>query len=265
MGDKIQETATTEEAILEGAISVGAALTSGNREIFALLMREGTSDSSLRQMERLAKARGVSVRQVSAEEIDTRAGGRTHGGILAIAGPRRFAPLESLIADSGPAFVVMIDGVEDPFNFGQAVRSLYASGAGGLVLRPRNWMSAAGVVARASAGASELITTAVADTAEDAAAFFRQRGLSVACTTDAPPATSLYDADLTLPLFLLIGGEKRGITRSFASRADLRLRIPYARDHAHSLGTAAAAAVLGFEVMRQRMLSHPHRDMAVRR
>ncbi len=249
-----------EQATLEGAISVLAALQSGSRELFSLLLRADKTDRDIAHLLRLAQSRGVAVSRVSAEEIDARAGGKTHGGVLALVGPRRFVALSDLLPPEAAPFVVMIDGVEDPFNFGQAVRSLYAAGAHGLVVRPRNWMSAAGVVARASAGASELIPTAVAETAEEAAAFFRERGLLIAGATDTPPTVGLYDADLTRPLFLLIGGEKRGLTRSFESKADLRLRIPYARPDARSLGTAAAAAVLAFEIMRQRAAPHsgPH-------
>jgi 23S rRNA (guanosine2251-2'-O)-methyltransferase len=128
---------------------------------------------------------------------------------------------------------------------------MYAAGAAGLIVRPRNWMSAAGVVARASAGASEWIPTAVAETALDAADYFRSRGLRIA-VADEDKAVSIYDADLAGPLFLVIGGEKRGITRSFLDQADLRLRIPYAREFDQSLGTTAAAAILAFEIMRQR-------------
>ena len=104
------------------------------------------------------------------------------------------------------------------------------------MLRPRNWLSAAGVVARASAGASELMPTALAETAAEAAAFFRARGLAVACATDERGSASIYDTDLTVPLLLLIGGEKRGVTRSFLDHADLKLRIPYGRPMPHSPG-----------------------------
>jgi len=65
-------------------------------------------------------------------------------------------------------------------------------------------------------------------------------------------AISIYDADLTVPLLLVIGGEKRGITRSFEDQADLRLAIPYGSAFDQSLGTAPATAVLAFEVLRQR-------------
>jgi 23S rRNA (guanosine2251-2'-O)-methyltransferase len=150
----------------------------------------------------------------------------------------------------------MLDGVEDPFNFGQAVRAFYAAGAHGLVVRPRSWMSAAGVVGRASAGASERIPTAQAESAEAAAEVFRAAGLRVAIA-DSQRAISLYDADLRIPLFLLVGGERRGVTRSFASKADLRLKIPYGRPFEHDLGTTAAAAVLAFEILRQRGTKNP--------
>ena len=73
----------------------------------------------------------------------------------------------------------------------------------------------------------------------------------VACTA-VDNSQSIYEADLDIPLFLLIGGEKRGITRSFLEQADLRLQIPYGRQFNRSLGAAASAAILGFEIMRQR-------------
>jgi 23S rRNA (guanosine2251-2'-O)-methyltransferase len=240
-----------ETALLEGHISVEAALKSGSREVRRVMIRENKRDRATRWLERAARSAGIAVERVANEEIEEHAGGRTHGGIVAVVGPRRFVGLEELVAGRSDPWVAMVDGVEDPFNFGAAVRALYAAGADGLVVRPRNWMSAAGVVARSSAGASELISTAVAESAEEAAGFFRERGLTVACAATGERSVPIYEARLDVPLFLLVGGEKRGVTRSFRERADLLLRIPYGRP-AHALGTASAAAVLAFEVLRQR-------------
>ena len=65
---------------------------------------------------------------------------------------------------------------------------------------------------------------------------------------------ALIAAACTLPtVVLLIGGEKRGITRSFLEQADVLLQIPYGRPFGHSLGAAASAAVISFEIMRQRL------------
>ncbi|MFN8379471.1 MAG: RNA methyltransferase [Anaerolineae bacterium] len=240
-----------EQAMLEGAVSVEASLWSRSRPIEAVYLRRDRHEADDARIERLAKQSGVSVYRVDAAEIDERAQGKTHGGVLAYVGPRRFVGFDELLSGQGAPFVAMLDGVEDPYNFGQAVRALFAAGATGLVVRPRNWMSAAAVVARASAGASERLPTAVAETAQDAADKFRARGLLIA-VTDVTRAVDIYETDLTAPLFLLVGGEKRGVTRAFADAADVRLRIPYGREFRLSLGTAGAAAVLAFEVMRQR-------------
>jgi 23S rRNA (guanosine2251-2'-O)-methyltransferase len=244
-----------EQTYLEGHIAITAALEAESRPIETILLDRAARDRGrhLARLARLAADRGVPVERVAREAIDLRASGGSHGGALAVAGPRRFVDVGDLLVEGHPPFIVMLDGVEDPFNFGQAIRACYAAGADGLVVRPRNWMSAAAVVARASAGASELIPTAIAETAEDAAAFFRARGLAVATTGQTRGAVSLYAADLTRPLFVLIGGEKRGVTRSFLERADLVLHIPYGRGFKQSLGTTAATAILAFEVMRQRM------------
>ena len=240
-----------EIALLEGAVSVEAALWARSRPVYAVWLRRDRHEPGDARIEKMARQAGAEVFRVDSGKIDAYAQGKTHGGVLAEVGPRRFVGLDDLLAGQGAPFVVMLDGVEDPYNFGQAVRALYAAGATGLVVRPRNWMSAAGVVARASAGASERIPTAVAETVQDAADAFRARGLKIA-VTDVDRAVDVYDADLTAPLFLLVGGEKRGVTRAFADAADMRLRIPYGREFRLSLGTAGAAAVLAFEVMRQR-------------
>lgn len=241
----------SELAVLEGFVSVRAALKARSRPIHAILVRRDKWDRGIAWLEHAARDAGIPFERADAAEIDAIAQGTTHGGVIARVGPRAFAPLDTLAADADAPFVAMLDGVEDPFNFGQAVRALYAAGAHGLVVRPRNWLSAAGTVARASAGASEWIATAVADTALDAAAHFRARGLTVACTAQQG-AVSIYEADLSGPLFLVIGGERRGITRSFLEQADLLLEIPYGRAFDQSLGTTGATAVLAFEVMRQR-------------
>jgi 23S rRNA (guanosine2251-2'-O)-methyltransferase len=147
----------------------------------------------------------------------------------------------------------MLDGVEDPYNFGQAVRVLYAAGVHGLVVRPRSWLAASGVVVRASAGATEWLPVAEASSPGEAIAHFKARGLTIACTGVEGAPHSLYQVDLTGPLFLLIGGEKRGVARPLRQAADLLLRIPYEAAFDHSLGASAAAAIIAFEVLRQRM------------
>jgi 23S rRNA (guanosine2251-2'-O)-methyltransferase len=238
--------------VLEGRVSIEAALEGGVRPVHEILSTN-PADRRLAHLRAAAAAHGVPIRRIPQEEVASLATGRSHGGTLAIAGARRYLEMDELLARLGPQpFVVMLDGLEDPFNLGQAIRSLFAAGTDGLVVRARSWENAAGTVARASAGASEVIPTATVDGPQEAADACRQRGLQIACAASRPDAIPLHSADLTGPTFLLIGGERRGITRSFVDDADVRLRIPYGRRGAHALGAAAAAAVIAFEALRQR-------------
>jgi 23S rRNA (guanosine2251-2'-O)-methyltransferase len=240
-----------QEAVLEGVIAVRAALHARSRDLHRILIRSDKDDRAVAQLESRALASGIPVERVASEAIDTIASGTTHGGVVALAGPRRYVAVEELGAGVATPFLALLDGIEDPFNFGYALRSLYAAGADGAVLGPRNWMSAEGTVARASAGASELLPLAVAEPAE-AAEQCSTRGLSVVCAEADRDATALYDVDLGGPLLLVIGGERRGISRSLLDHADAVVRIPYGRDFRRSLGTTSAAAILAFEVLRQR-------------
>lgn len=240
-----------EMVYVEGAISIAAVIEADSRPVDALIVRDDLAyDPAAVRLKRLARDRGIAVETVSAVHIDRLAQGKTHGGLLARVGARRMLALSALVTTPDPC-LVMFDGVEDPFNFGQAVRACYAAGVTGTIVRPRNWTSAVGVVARASAGASEWMPMAQAESAEAAAEVCRRHGLAVV-VTDHRRAVSIYEADLTAPLLLVIGGEKRGVTRSFADAADLRLMIPYGRPFAQALDTTSAVAALVFEIARQR-------------
>ncbi len=243
--------------MLEGLIAVTAALEAGSRELQRILIRRDRREPAVERLARRARAAGIAVQRVEAAEIAARASGQTHGGVIALAGPRRFVSLEALIAGKERPCIVMLDGVEDPFNFGDATRSLYAAGIDGLVVRPRNWTTAAGVVGRASAGASERMPMAVAETAMDAAELYQARGLALACAVKRH-AVPIWEAHLAQPLFLVIGGEKRGISTPLVERADLLLVIPYGRPFVASLGTASSAAVMAFEIARQRGAGMSH-------
>ena len=142
----------------------------------------------------------------------------------------------------------MLEGVEDPYNFGYAVRSIYAAGGDGIILTPRNWMGVAGVVARSSAGSSEIIDMRVCE-AENAVDIFKSAGYTVICA-GIRDSESIFEASLKKPLFVVLGGEKRGISRSVLDKADKVVRIDYGNDFNGSLSTAAATAVFAFEVLR---------------
>lgn len=242
----------SDETVLEGSISVLATLTAGVRPVHQLLIDRAHDPETIHEVTSAARAARVPVQHVERALIDARAGGSTHGGVLAFAGERRYLPLSAL---TGPAdgWVAMLDGIEDPFNYGQSVRALYAAGAAGLVIRPRTWRGGDGVIVRSSAGATELMPTAQVPDPDTALAHYQKLGWRVAVTARDRRAVSLFDAELGGRIFMLIGGEKRGLKRELMDRADLVLRIPYMRRYPHSLGSAGSTAVLAFEMMRRRL------------
>jgi len=237
---------------LEGWISVLAALEVG-RPISAVYLQR---DKDLREGSRIQAAaakRGVEIKMASADEIDALAQGKSHGGVLALAGERQYQTLDELITGQKDAFIVMLDGVEDPFNYGQAIRALYAAGAHGLVVSERNWDTALSVVTRASAGASEYMPTARVADVKEAITFFKAHGFRIAATAKERNSQSIYSVDLHGPLFMLIGGERRGLNAATLALCDVLLSIPYGRDFKAELDVTSSAAVLAFAVMQQRV------------
>ncbi len=238
--------------LLEGWVSVRAALASGSRDVYEVLLEAGKDSRSHQGLAQRAREKRIPVRFVARDALDEISSGASHGGALAYVGPRRFLELEELGRGPAPPFLAMLDGVEDPYNFAQAVRAIHAAGAHGLVNRPRNWTTAAAVVARASAGASEFLPMAVAESDDELLAFVRSRGLRLVCAEQGPGTVPLFEADLAGSLLLVVGGERRGIGKRLLAEADLKIHIPYGRDFRQALGTASSAAIVAFEVLRQR-------------
>ncbi len=242
--------------LFEGMTSIRAILQAGehgvnDRRITEILYdksRRVSRAKELHYLERISAARGFVLTPCETDEIDSITIGTSHGGIIARCTNRSPVFLEEATL-SPEGFYVMLDGIEDPYNFGYALRSIYAAGADGIILPQRNWMTAAGVVCRASAGASELFPLYTA-APEVAVAFFRDRGYKIVCA-DKKNSCSAYDADLRRPIFLIVGGEKRGIRAGVLSMADCIVRIEYGRTFPAALSAASAATILSYEVFRQ--------------
>lgn len=246
--------------ILEGMTSISALLNAqgepyNNRHVKEIWIDRARTEKLVRELRFLrAKAQelGFEIKLVPAEEIASHVIGNTHGGVIAFCSERTIPKLtaQDIRADG---FYVYLEGIEDPYNFGYTLRSLYAAGADGVILSPRNWMSAGGVVARSSAGASELLPLFLSET-DDLISLFHQANYRI-YAAGIRDSISIYDAKLNHPLLLIVGGEKRGISRALLDCADQIVRIDYGRDFRGSLSAASAATVMAFEVMRQNRFS----------
>lgn len=243
--------------IFEGIVSVRAIIESArnicnSRKIFKVYITKSRAEKYPKEASWLmhrSEDIGFELCEISPDELDSITSGNSHGGIAAVCGERVYNGLESLEPPAN-GFYVMLEGIEDPYNFGYALRTIYAAGADGVILSPRNWMNAADIVCRSSAGASELINIYIADGVE-AARFFKTRDYRVVCA-DMRDSVSVYDADLSGGIFLVVGGEKRGISRALLNESDLRIKLEYGRDFYASLSASSAASVIAYEIFRRR-------------
>lgn len=243
-------------ALFEGMTSLRAVLYAmengiGDRRIVSLKFDRSKQEKKrgeLSFIRKMSEIHGFSVELADPSDIDSISLGTSHGGVIFECTDRTIPALSAEEIVPG-GFYVMIEGIEDPYNFGYALRSLYAAGIDGAVLTPRNWMSAAGVVCRSSAGASERIPLYISD-AEEAVGLFRSRGYKTVCA-GIRDSVSSFDADLKKPIFLIVGGERRGISSKVLKLADETVRLDYGRDFPGSLSAASAASILGYEVLRQ--------------
>ena len=195
-------------------------------------------------LRKMAELFGFEIEISDENTINSYTVGASHGGIIAFCAERAYDRInDDNIIENG--FYVMIEGIEDPYNFGYALRSIYASGADGIILTERNWLSAAGVVCRSSAGASERLNAYIAT--DDFIERFKSKGYKIVCA-DIKNSISVYDADLKKPILLIVGGEKRGISSAILKKADQIVRIDYGRRFDAALSAASASTILAFEV-----------------
>ncbi len=242
--------------IMEGMPSLSAvikAVESGisNRMIKSICIDQSKKKSKAREiafLQRKSHELGFDIEFVSEDKINELAVGTSHGGIIGICSPRSIPALEASAIKANGVYY-MLEGVEDPYNFGYAIRSIYAFGADGIILGARNWMGVAGVVARSSAGSSELTDMHISEPIE-AIKLFKQVGYRVVCA-GIRDSVSIFEADLKKPILIVVGGEKRGISRAVLDLADEVVRIEYGNQFNGSLSTASATAVFAYEILKQ--------------
>lgn len=251
-----------EAEILAGPHAILEALRAGRRVLRRILVARPQPGGLGETILGLARARGLPVEVRPRGDLERLVRGTPHQGILAEAGPFPYVEPEEVIARAtqGPeaAFLLVLDGIQDPQNLGAILRTAEAAGVHGIILPKDRAASVTSAAVRASAGAAEHVPVArVASTA----AFLmglKRRGMWV-IGADPAGERSLYGVDLREPLALVIGAEDRGLRPLVRSRCDARVRIPIAGRVA-SLNASVAAAVCIFEALRQRQRKKTDND-----
>ena len=146
---------------------------------------------------------------------------------------------------------MICDELSDPHNLGAILRSAECAGAHGVIIPKRRSVGLTATVAKASAGAVEYMKVARVTNISAAIAELKQKGVWVFGTA-AEGAIPMYQADLSGPAAIVIGSEGDGMTRLVSENCDFLVSIPM-RGHISSLNASAAASILLYEALRQRL------------
>jgi 23S rRNA (guanosine2251-2'-O)-methyltransferase len=238
-----------------GIHSVRAALRQGAAGVAEVWLEARRRDRRLAELAELARKAGVALRQVGREELERAAGGVNHQGALAwLEAPAAAAAqdLDAILEGlEGPPFLLILDGVQDPHNLGACLRTADAAGVHAVVAPKDNAAGLTPTVLKVASGAAGSVPLVQVTNLARAMGGLKARGLWLAGMDERAPQV-VFDADLTGPLALVLGGEGRGLRRLTRERCDLLLRLPMC-GAVESLNVSVAAGVCLYEALRQRL------------
>jgi 23S rRNA (guanosine2251-2'-O)-methyltransferase len=222
-----------------------------------VLLAGGRDARRLDELRELAARAGVPVMEADDATLGRLSGGVRHQGVVAEVAPRAVDPEtqleEALDAAGAAALLLVLDGVQDPHNLGACLRSADAAGVAAVIV-PRD--RAAGltpVVRKVAAGAAETVPLVPVVNLARTLRELKARGVWLVGADDTAGRT-LYDADLTGPVALVLGSEGEGMRRLTRECCDQLVAIPMA-GAVESLNVSVAAGVALFEAVRQRRVA----------
>jgi 23S rRNA (guanosine2251-2'-O)-methyltransferase len=242
-----------------GLHAVGSLLDNRPESVTSLSVMEGESSSRLNELTDRAERAGIHVERVSRRELDGQFPGVAHQGVVASlrsAGRdyhERDLPvfLENL---EGAAFLLVLDGVQDPHNLGACLRTADAAGVDAVILPKDRAVGITAVVRKVASGAAESVPVFTVTNLARTLRQLKEAGIWLYGTSDTA-ADSLYDINLAGPAAFVLGSEGKGIRRLTAELCDHAVAVPMA-GQVSSLNVSVAAGVVLFEARRQRSLKN---------
>ena len=237
--------------ILYGRNPVLEALRSGRAARKLVIATGIVPEGRLDEIVRLAGERGILVEEISRKRLDDIAHTEHHQGIAGYFHARPPLTVEALLSQSrAPQLIVVLDGIQDPQNLGAITRTADAVGADGVILPRHRASGVTAAAAKASAGATEHVRVAVVTNLVQSLEQVKEAGLWVVGL--AADGETRYDSfDYTAPVAVVIGAEGEGMRQLTRRHCDAVVSLPLA-GQVSSLNAGAAAAVLLYEVARQR-------------
>lgn len=243
----------SEENIIEGKNAVAEAIRAGRPLDKIFLVRDST-DRALAFIAASARAAGAVVTECDRRKLDAMSTTHAHQGVIAVAAAREYCDLEDILAHAADLgedpFVVVCDGLEDPRNLGAVIRCAECAGAHGIVIPKHRSAGLTAAADKASAGAAEHMLIARVPNLAAALETMKKRGIWI-YGAEAGGNSPLWKTDMKGPICLVIGSEGAGMSRLVRESCDFVVSIPL-MGHVNSLNASAAAAVLLYEILRQR-------------
>lgn len=237
---------------LEGRNPIIEALRRGRRRVVRIwLDGRAKPDGRIRTLLDLAQTQGIPVQRVERRELDKRAEGRVHNGVIASAEPlpqwTTAQRIDAVFSEGRDPFFIVCSELTYEHNLGAILRSSLGFGVDGVILPTRRGAAVSPVVQRVAMGGAEMVPV-IRESFHSAAKQLEKAGIPmVAADMGGEPMSAMR---LSGPLALVMGGEGAGLTSSQRGRCGSIVSIPLAGD-LESLNVSVAAAVLMAEKRRQ--------------
>lgn len=208
-----------------------------------------------RMQELLTTAKGMNVRviMVDDERLDRIVGTRRHQGVIAVAGELSLARnLDELLdAIEGPPLLLVLDGITDPHNLGACLRVADGAGAHAVIVPKDRAVGLNATAAKVASGAAETVPYITVTNLARTLRELKERNIMLIGTTDDAEET-IYRADFSGPVALVMGSEGEGMRRLTRETCDILVRVPM-YGAVESLNVSVASGVCLFEARRQRL------------
>ena len=223
------------------------------RQMEKVYMRKGAEGTLMLELRDLCLRHRIRVQEVPVEKLNRLVRGN-HQGVVAQIAPIEYVELSGIlerVPDDETPLIVLFDGVTDVRNFGAIARSAECAGAHGIIAPLKNSAPVNSEAIRSSAGALSRIPVCRVGSIRNTLKALQAEGMQVVAATEKSRRL-LYEADFTRPTVIVMGSEESGISKEVLKLCDEQLAIPMV-GAVESLNVSAAAAVMLFEVVRQRI------------
>lgn len=241
------------EDIIFGRNSVTELIKAG-RSVNKIFFAEGNQDGSIKKIFSLAKEAKIVCEFVNRTKLDKISDGGHHQGVVAFAAAVQYSTVEEILnfakSKNESPFIILLDELEDPRNFGAILRTADAVGVHGVIIPKRRSVSLNSTVAKTSAGAIEYVKVAQVTNIAQTLKKFHELDLKIV-GSDISAEKNFSEVDLTGGIVLIIGNEGKGMRRLTKENCDLLVKIPMV-GKINSLNASVAGAILMYEIFRQR-------------